>query len=196
MQKVNNAAIAALSNERRKSQRACIGSCWRRKERKKLQLKQQIQTLITVPLTGEHKSVSTPASKTKVPAKTWKLNEGNAALNASFEKTAGLPWPVDRCCDHALWFQYAAQRNDHQCYFNYHFCRYRITCKKQYLTVPLPLYNLLKTWWLSFSMEDNLPLTAISPVFLYSVAGNNHRAGDRKSGSQLWWRWSDRFLYE
>ncbi|MFN8249202.1 MAG: peptidoglycan DD-metalloendopeptidase family protein [Ferruginibacter sp.] len=102
MQKVNNAIAAAIKRAQEEAKRAALAKA-AEEERKRKELEKAAAKTNTNPdnstANSNTKSVST-ASKTKVPAKKPEsvlLNEGNAALNASFEKNrGGLPWPVDR----------------------------------------------------------------------------------------------------
>ncbi|MBS1732513.1 MAG: peptidoglycan DD-metalloendopeptidase family protein [Bacteroidetes bacterium] len=102
MQKVNNAIAAAIKRAQEEAKRAALAKA-AEEERKRKELEKAAAKTNTNPdnstVNSNTKSVSTP-SKTKVPAKKPEsvlLNEGNAALNASFEKNrGGLPWPLDR----------------------------------------------------------------------------------------------------
>ena len=102
MQKVNNAIAAAIKRAQEEAKRAALAKA-AEEERKRKELEKAAAKTNTNPdnstANSNTKSVST-TSKTKVPAKKPEsvlLNEGNAALNASFEKNrGGLPWPVDR----------------------------------------------------------------------------------------------------
>ncbi len=104
MQKVNNAIAAAIKRAQEEAKRAALAKAAeeerKRKELERTAAKTNSNTNPDNSTTNSNtKSVSTPA-KTKVPARKPEsvlLNEGNAALNASFEKNRGaLPWPVDR----------------------------------------------------------------------------------------------------
>lgn len=105
MKKVSNAIVAAIKKAQEEARRAALAKAAaderRRKEAERDLFKNNSNNTDNTNKNNNTKSITVPVkTKTVVPARNTEsvlLNDGNTALNTSFEKNRGsLPWPVDR----------------------------------------------------------------------------------------------------